>query len=271
MKLHAFSISFLFAALITNPAPASDRFANPSRTVSIPQDLSDQIMPTWSRGYLFYLGAEDGSITVYSTADDPARVALQTKMWPDAASIVRLNKAVASPSGIFAATGAWYPGSGAASPFLAFFVAGRSPTIVTLPDTGILALAFADDNTLWALVRQIDPARNELGAYNLLQHYSADGKLLGTTLSHSTFAEAASGVAYSTASLTASKDSIGIYLDRIGAWIEISPDGSIKGRWQLPETSLGPGQRLVSAKVVLTGTNEIVRVSELRTKGQRTL
>jgi hypothetical protein len=269
MRLSVCTASILLATFSLAQAVGSEKVSTPNRTMSVSQDYSDQTMPLWSRGYVFYLGSEDGSVTVYSAGTDSAKIALQTRIWPAGTSIVRMHAASAAPSGIFAVGGTAFTGSGSGSGFIAFFGPGQNPMLVQLPNTSIAALVFADDGTLWALVRQIDSSLNELSAYDLIRHYSVEGRLLGTAISRSALASATKGVTQGAASMTASRDTIGVYLDRAGIWAELSYDGSIRGLWQFPKTPLGAGQRLGFERVVLTGANEVIRASEVRGKNPK--
>lgn len=267
MRLSICTASILLATLAQ--AVGSEKVSTPNRIVSVSQDESDQLMPFWSRGYVIYLGVEDGSVTVYSADTESAKIAFQTRIWPAGTSIVRMHTASAAPSGIFAVGGTAFTGGGSGSGFIAFLGPGRNPLLVQLPNTGIAALVFADDGTLWALVRQIDSSLNELSAYDLIRHYSVEGRLLGTAMPRSAFAGATKGVTHSAASMTASRDTIGVYLDRAGIWAELSNDGSIRGLWQFPKTPLGTGQRLFLERIVLTGANEVIRASEIRGKNPK--
>ncbi len=241
---------------------AGESLSSPDRTLRVPNAYILRAVPIWSRGYLIYAGEDDGSATVYATASDQYQVACQTRIWPAGAERVLITHAAACPSGsIFAVSGGAFAPNGIGTGFIAFFGQGRTQLLVQLPNTGLLRIVFADDGTLWALVRQVDSSFNELGEYNLLRHYDINGKFLGSAVPRPNFQGTKSPM-YNP-SLSASHDTIGIYFDRPSAWMELSYDGSVKGLWQVPRVPLSQGQRLGNSRLYLTTSNQVVRVSWL--------
>ncbi len=258
-----------YVLLASMASPQSSRAAalsTPSRTVGVREDNGGKPVPLWSRGYVFYRGSEDGSLRVYDAAYDPVKSFYETRIWPDGASIVRLNCAAASPRGIFVVGGTAFSSSGAGTGLVAFFGPNRTQRLVQLPNTGTMALAFADDGTLWVLVRQIDSSLHELSAYDLVCQYTAEGKLIRSTVPRTNFPDNEKGLTYSNASISVSADTIGIYLDMAGIWTELSYDGAPKGRWQVQRPQVGEGRRLLREQLVMTSSNEVVYVSTISGK-----
>lgn len=123
-----------------------------------------------------------------------------------------------------------------------------------------MRVAFADDGTFWVLLRQVDPALNELEEYDMLRHYNANGKLLGLAIPRSTFPASKHSPIYSP-SLAISHDTIAVYFDRPQTWMELSYDGVVKGRWQVAQVRLSDGQRAVETRFSVTDSNRVVRVT----------
>jgi hypothetical protein len=219
----------------------------------------------WSRGYLIQMNDNDGTVIVHSALSDQSAVKCQVKVWPQGTSRVRLSHAAAAPSGeTFAVSGTAFASNGALSGFIDFFGLSGTQLFVQLPNTGPMRIVFADDGTLWVIARQVDTAFQELGEYNTLLHYNVAGKFLGSAQPRSGFPGTKSPMFVP--SLTSSHDALGIYYDRAGIWVELSYDGSVKGRWQVPPIQLEDGQTLVRSQVYLTDTNQLVRVSSLNGK-----
>jgi hypothetical protein len=104
--------------------------------------------------------------------------------------------------------------------------------VVRTSPAGVLRICFADDGTLWALVKVQDESGYEVKKYDTLRHYDQNGVLLGTALSnehfkHDLFPSAEGG-------LSASHDRLGVYITRLDMWIEVSFDGTVLGHWILP-------------------------------------
>jgi hypothetical protein len=245
---------------------ASEKLSSPNRTVTVPEDY-ERPVPVITRGYVLYPGDEDGSVTVYATAEDQAKIVFQTTIHPEGSSIVRIYGLAAASPGVFASacgtstTGAGAPNGG----FIAFFGPGTTQVLVPLPSLGPSRIAFAGDGTLWALVREHDSTFNELAEYDFLRHYDASGKFLGSAIPRSSVKSAS--IPTSTASISASNDTIGVYFDRAGVWLELGYDGSVKGRSQVPGIQMSSGQKVTQFdRLELTGSNEVVRVSMLSGK-----
>ncbi|HEY3739956.1 MAG TPA: hypothetical protein VGL53_08925 [Bryobacteraceae bacterium] len=257
--------------IVSAAASAEVTLSEPGRTLAVPQWNDGKLMPIWSHGFLFSLGAEDGSVTVYSTTGEQSVVVADTKIWPGGTAAPHLAYASASPDGtVFAVCGTTLRANGNVDGFIYFFGPGRSPHMVQLPYTGPMRVAFADDGTLWVLLREFYLSTNELEKYDMLRHFDVNGKFLGSAIPNYTLPPSAKYSAIYTPSLSISHDTIAVYFDRPHTWIELAYDGTVKGQWQVPETSLGTGQPAAMTRLELTSSNQVVRVTGLVGKGHGT-
>ncbi|HVO96884.1 MAG TPA: hypothetical protein VMT15_02410 [Bryobacteraceae bacterium] len=237
----------------------------PVRTLPVPVDASPPNMRSfWSRGYAIYSDLNTGSISVYETSGQRAKVVSQVQIWPNGTYSLDITSAAAAPRGtIFAASGSAYASTGEATGFLAFFGGGGPVKLVQLPYTGLFRVAFADDGTLWAIVREVSTF-TALPEYNTLRHYDSTGKMLGSLLPASAFPGLPRAMLMP--SLSASSETIGVYYDLARVWIELGYDGSTKGRWSVPDVVVPNGQRVrtLSISLSLTASGRVVRVSSTR-------
>jgi len=266
--MNTVSRTFAHLCLLIPATLTAQSQSAPERTLNVPAALGANAI--WSRGYLFHLASDDGAIGVYSTAGDVYQVAAQTRIALDGGKVLNYQDAAAGPSGtVFAATGSGLSADGGRTGLIAFFgPESKAPVIVQLPGTAVFRIVFADDGTLWALVRQYDSAFQELPEYNLLRHYDSNGKLLGAAVPRSSFKKTLDDrkVPMYIPSLTASHDTIGLYLDKVETWMELAYDGSMKGQWQVPKVQVGEGQNLKFSRIYLTTSNQLVRMSPVGAK-----
>ena len=247
----------MFALVVSLPGQA---LMPPSRTLTIPNVYLANAKVFWSHGYTIYAADEGGSVSVYDTKGTNPNVVLQSRLLPDGATSLLITDATASPSGnVFAASGTASASNGPITGLLAFFGPGRTPLLVQLPNTGLFRVVFADDGTVWAMVRQTDSSFEELGDYNIMRHYDANGKYLGSAIPRSTFIGKRPPMY--TPSLSSSKDTIGIFFDRPKLWVEMSYNGSVKGQWTVPAVPLAQGQTLPISYVYWSDSGRVIRLS----------
>jgi hypothetical protein len=223
---------------------SADRLPVPEKTVAVSWNFGDQPVPRWQRGVLLGHGAEDGSVVAVGR---DGQMKMHAKVWPEGAQRVLLSDVTVSPSGEFVAAGSAMNIAGAWSAWLAWLdPAGRAVKYVTLNPAAAVGVAFAPDGTLWALVRVHDDSFNERPDYDMLRHYSAEGRLLATALTRRSFAYGGGYPAWSPC-LTVTADRVGFLSNRANEWIEVSPEtGKVLLRWRLPPSLRTRGETIAS-------------------------
>lgn len=248
------------AALLTPLVLAAEKLSAPQRITQTSPGQGEYRSAVWSRGYLFHEGWDRRSLTVYSTAGEKIEKVLQATIQIEEARVVRIDNMAAGPSNIFAACGLASVGAQPGPGFISIFGPGRPQVTVPLKNVWPHQIVFADDGTLWASVREFDSGPVELKDYDLLRHYSSNGKLLGSSLPRSALGTTGPNFG---ANLSASHDTIGAYFNKAGVWAEVSYNGSVKGCWRVSKIWASKGQTVWSDQLQLTDSNQVIRVSSM--------
>ncbi len=227
---------------------AAQRLTTPSQMVTVDPSFLPTSFPKWDRGFL--VGYDFNRATVFA-ADRAGKTVFQTRIWPENGDIVHITDLATSPLGGFAVSLTVTATTGVGTGAIAWLDAmGKSMRLVQLPMAAAFNVCFANDGTLWALVRVHDEKGIEAVGYDILRHYDANGVLIGTALPRSKFVSKrfpASGMSF----MAASKDHIGIYFDVSKNWVELSYSGSIAGHWILPASDL------LLSRAFLTDGNDV--------------
>ncbi|MGI8745759.1 MAG: hypothetical protein ACR2NN_24925 [Bryobacteraceae bacterium] len=159
---------------------------------------------------------------------------------------VILSDISVSPSGTYAVAATALSGGGAPVAFIAWLdPAGKTTRLVQLSPTAALRLSFADDGTLWALVRVHDEVFNEVPDYDMLRHYDSSGLLLNTALPRKHFRNhrfpAYVGI------LTTLGSRVALYAEGARTWVELSSTGEILGHWTFPSPPAGQKLQVTTA------------------------
>lgn len=217
------------------------------------------VVPKWDHGVLLTHETGDTGSSVYAF-DRSGQLKFRTPIQPPQAVRIIVDDIAAAPDGTFAVAAGTFGPKGEMASVLAFLnTAGEVTRYVRLePSTGVFNLCFAPDGTLWALVRVFDQSFKELAQYNMLRHFDASGRLVGSALPRSTFAANSGRFPAEAGHLFASRDRIAVFAPEMGTWTELSLSGEITGHWKLPlpfQSSVRTLNRFAGA--VLTPENDI--------------
>ena len=225
----------------------------PHKVVTIPNAAGRRASPAkWERGRLVQI--DHATSTVFAF-DDQGQVVMSSRIWPANSLQVRLYNMAVSPSGTYAVEGTAISGEGAPTAFIVLIdAAGRTTKVVQTSPAAAFSLRFADDGTLWAVVRVHDDRFEEASDYDMLRHYDASGVLIQTALPRKRFHT--KGCPMRLPILTTSGSKIGLYADVAMTWIELSFTGDVLGHWSFPTPD--SGQRLQVQNVALTDTGDLL-------------
>jgi hypothetical protein len=171
-------------AFLMLPGLWAQELPTPSRTV--PEGfIPGRGVPKWERGRMLNVDLE--TATVFAS-NEYGQTTMQAHIWPAEASRVLVYDIAVSPGGTYAVNASAMDAAGASSAFLAWLDAsGRIEKLVRTSPAAANALCFADDGTLWALMRVHDGKFEEVPDYDMLRQYDANGKLLRTALPRKVF------------------------------------------------------------------------------------
>jgi len=221
---------FFFCLLIAGHL-CGQALSVPSREVRVEQ-VQGTSVPKWEHGHLVWWDLN--TATVFA-ANGSGRVSLQCRIWPERSSTVHIMDLSASPEGGFAVAFTALNNAGAPAGFIAWLEeTGKTGKLVQLDSAGAFKISFAKDGSLWALVRQHDEFYNDATGYDMLRHYDQNGTLVGTALPRKIFTRKQYPDGPH-ASLSVSRDRIGVYIAPSRTWVELSLSGEILGHWSLPD------------------------------------
>jgi hypothetical protein len=258
LKLRFLLLSTCYACAQSVPA-ISPSLSAPFRRVAVDPSTDTDHPPKWERGYFLRY---DSNPMVFA-ADRSGRVVMRSRINPDQSIQTHISDITVSPAGAFAVAFSALSKSGAPAGFIAWLNTSGETTRLVESSAGVFRVCFADDNTLWALVRERDDQGNELRGYDLLRHYNADGTLIGTVVPRDLFSSASFPAPLG--SLTASRDRIGLYADRTRTWMEISYSGKILGSWKMPDVGADV------TRAYLSSANEVYVYSQEHRDGHETI
>lgn len=217
-----------------------ESLAAPESNLAIEHDFGNKPSPVWSNGVFLAHDDDDtaaAKLLVFNRAGHLARTV--TISFPDAISIhlgaPPLGGMAASHNGMLAVTGEARSKDGAYAPFIAIISSDGGIERVIRPDPFIpLQLTFGPDDTLWVLGREMEgPAGQGPPPHDILRHYDLSGHVLGSFFQSDTFVTQHRHPT-SFAFLVASQDRISFYSVVAGEWVEVSPSGTLLGRWRVP-------------------------------------
>lgn len=224
------------------------KLAQPSRSLALDPGLlqaENQAPPKWDRGYVLTF---DRDRAIVLATDRSGRIFLRTRVSPPGASHVILNDVSASPNGTFAIAFSAISSTGPAG-FIAWLDhSGNTGQLVQIASGSAELIRFADDGSLWAAVRTGPAFGPESDSYDILRHYDAKGKLIGSALPRRIFPPGP--FPGELGSLTASRDRIGFFDRHARTWVELSYAGKDLGHWGVP------GKAKI-ASVFLSPSNEV--------------
>jgi hypothetical protein len=259
LKLRLLLLSTCYTCAQSVPAiPPS--LSAPFRRVAVDPSTDTDNFPKWERAY--FLRYDLSNPTVFA-ADRSGRVVMRSRINADQFSQTHISDITVSPAGTFAVAFSTLSKSGGPAGFIALLDTSGETTKLVQSSAGVFRVCFADDNTLWALVRDRDDQGNEARGYDLLRHYNADGALIGTAAPRGLFLSTAFPAP--SGSLTASRDRIGLYADRTRTWMEISYSGKILGTWKMPDVGADV------TRAYLSSANEVYVYSQEHRDGHETI
>jgi hypothetical protein len=248
MRMIRILCSIIFVAA---PGVRAGELSTPLRATPITRNFGDQAVPRSERGFFLAHDFARGAVFAW---DKSGKLVLDTVILPPGAARVMIHDVSISPKGTYAVAASAISEKGAPIAFLALLDAsGKIDKLVQTASTGLFRVSFADDGTLWALVREFDGQFEELPNYDMLRHYDENGRLLNTALPRKHFKHR--GFPAPLGELTVSQDRIGVYADAVKVWVELSPAGEILGHWRLP--SQPDPKNLEIGKVALTASGEV--------------
>lgn len=199
------------------------KLAPPSRSVAVDSGFYAEhlAIKKWERGYL--LGYDiDRSIVM--AVDRSGALILRTYIAPREAVHVRVYDLSISPNGQFAVGISGISPEGQPSGFIALLDhSGNTAQLIQIAGGAPFLVCFADDGTLWAAVRTRGTNLEEALSYDILRHYTADGKLIGSAVPRKLFRTAR--FPGETGALSASHDRIGFLAASRRTWVEVSYSG----------------------------------------------
>jgi hypothetical protein len=222
--------------------------------------------PKWSGSWLLHwksLAKSDEPGENFSIYERDGRLAAKARIWFPEAWQVRIDDAAAAEKGQIAVVGTAFENSGAVAGFLALLSSGGRITKVvrTSPLQG-QSVVFGPDDTIWVLGLEVGPGRRlaTMPDHDTVQHYGADGRLLGGFLPYSTWGCPPlrhPALPYTTRALVASRDRVGILTSNCAQWVELDLKGQTiaRGPLQFPASSDGKRQYLFGA--VMTPDNQV--------------
>lgn len=249
LKLCVAVLLLALAQTVSAQVPPSIKLAEPSRGLTVDSSFEAEHLALlkWERGYL--LGYDiDRSIAM--AVDRSGKAVLRAHISPQQASHVLLRDISASPGGTFAVAFSGIGPSGGFAGFIAWLDhTGSTAQLVQVASGEPFLVCFADDGTLWAAVQMYTENLAEAAAYDMLRHYDASGKFIGSALARRVFP--AGPFPGDPGSLTASHDRIGFLASASRTWVELTYSGKDLGHWTLP----GPPAKL--SKALLSQSNEV--------------
>jgi hypothetical protein len=218
--------------------------------------------PKWSGSWLLHwkpLAKADEPGENFSIYERDGRLAAKARIWFPEAWQVRIDDAAASAKGEIAVVGMAFENSGALASFLALLSSdGRITKVVRIAPFDGQAVVFGSDETIWVLGLEVGPGRRLATApdHDTVQHYGADGRLLGGFLPYSTWGCPPlrhPALPLSTRALVASRDRVAILTSDCAQWVELDLKGQTiaRGPLQFPASSDGKRQYMFGAGMTL--------------------
>ncbi len=256
-----FVLCALFPAVNAQSTPAV-RLTEPSQVIAVDGGFTAEHLAVrkWERGYL--LGYDIDNAIVMAV-DRSGKLVLNAKVSPSDASHVILYDVSASPSGTFAVALSGVSPGGGPSGFIALLDHfGRTAQLVQVASGAPYLVCYADDGSIWAAVRAWDPnspSLMEASSYNILRHYDAAGRLIGSAVSRRLFPSGR--FPGELGSLSASRDRIGLFASYSRTWVEVSSDGTTS------QPIVLPGAKADLARAFLSPSNEVLIHQQERAEG----
>lgn len=232
---------------------AEARLSSPVASVSIARSFGDKPIPKWENGFLVAFDSDQvpATVTAYGRTGRPVTEA--SIYLPELHGLV-LKGTAASPMGVLAVTGSAWTADGRAAAFIAWInPTGAVDRVVRTAPFGAFKLCFSQDETLWAVGRELNPDHRGEPPHDVLRHYDREGRLLQSLLPKASFPRYDDRHPGEMAVLAASGNRVGLYSARAREWIEVSVFGSILGRWKGVDT----GSPLATRGVAFTSDGSV--------------
>ena len=218
-------------------------------------------VPHWSNGYIT---SRSTDLLAWTTIDrtGATSVCSLAGAFPEASNIQIVNPVAVSGRGELALpVTADAPPSRSGQIHVGMIVFVNPPchvSRVVRMDANVAAthLAFDPDGSLWALVRAVRVAEGivqEAPVYDMIRHYDASGKLIGTALPRSNLKYP---YPVNNALLQVSSDHIGFFIDGPGRWVEMSKTDQIVRNWAVGSRTFSHTPDAVQT-IVLTQEDEV--------------
>jgi hypothetical protein len=229
------------------------QLGTPNNTVTVLRNFNGQPVPKWERGHVLSI---DLAQPVVYAHDRTGREEFHTTISIPGSSRVMIRDVAASANGGFAVGATAVSPDGAVAALLVLLDSGGhiSKVIRTSP-VAIKCLRYADNGTLWAVVREFDDQFRELPDHDMLRWYDPSGTLLGHVVNRQSISKDKHEPAPQPF-LTTSPDRIGFYADRANIWTEVSLQGKVLGQWQFPVSTQEFSVRI--AGVLLTPLDNVL-------------
>ncbi len=213
-------------------------YATKTWEVAIPHGFAGQPKPKFDRGLFLVRDVDFSLMSVYRSSGEPVKSPSgELLRWsrfslPDASQTSIADIAV-SPAGALVLAGGARNADGQVANFLAWLsAAGAVERIVRTSPFLPLRICVTEDGSVWAAGRELDAERQkEIRNHPVLRRYDPEGRLTQSLLPREMF-EVSDHPAHGGSTLTCGSDRIGFYSQRANAWIEVSPDGELLGRWR---------------------------------------
>jgi hypothetical protein len=126
---------------------------------------------------------------------------------------------------------------------------GRLIRMVRTEPFAAFTARFTKNGTLWVLGRVPDEKFEDKPGHKILRMYDPQGRLFAERIEVETFG-VSNPAAY--ARLVSCGDRTGIWMESTREWVELSPDGTMTGRWQLPRLPQALGVECVQQRLYVT-------------------
>ncbi len=256
------------SAMISAPGSAAEVSKPVKRTTFHLPPTSEA--PHWNGGYLTSKAATLEEWTTYDHAGNVVSVCKLGGALPEIANMRIKYVAVTPQRGFAVAATAQAPKSGSTDTNVGLILlvnwACGITHVVRMDASAAAFLAFDSDGSLWALVRAVrvsDHAWEESSSYDLIRHYDADGRLIGTALPRSHFPPDRYPTYH--AFFQVAKDRVGFFAESTNRWVEIAKTGKLLGEWSVVDSS---GAKETVRNVVVTDDDQVFLAKTTQMAGQ---
>jgi hypothetical protein len=200
-------------------------------SLTVQRNFGGQPVPKWDHGHMLCFDFQNAVVYSY---DRTGNEEFHTPIAVSGAATIMIGDVAASSRGGFAVAGTAVSPDGSVAALLVLLKpTGQIAKVIRTSPVALKRIGYAEDGTLWAVVREFDEGFRELPSHDMLRHYDASGTLIGHAVNRQSISSGTREPARYPL-LAISSDRIGFYADTVGLWMETSLQGQVLGQWQLP-------------------------------------